>query len=153
MLGEYVFNESSGEYVPYDLAQLMQRYDVSLERLFPKLDTATLQASSEPDLDFLAVAYERDLVHTSDAKATRDYLETRVNGRETAERVSDELESELVRLTCAAAGYRDWIAVAQMKARIDVTGAFTGSTEGVPACCATWSCCGTAAGWPSSCGG
>lgn len=112
---------SDGAYVPYDLAQIMQRYDVSLGRLFPKLDTATLRSSSELDLDFLAVAYERDLVHTSDAKATRGYLETRVNVRETAECVSDELESELVRLTCAAAGYRDWIAVAQLKARIDVT--------------------------------
>jgi len=111
----------AGAYVPYDLAQLMQRYDVSLGRLFQKLDAAVLRAADGLDLDFLAVAYERDLVHTSDAKATRVYLETHVNVRETAERVCDELESELVRLTSAAAGYRDWIAVAQLKARIDVT--------------------------------
>lgn len=108
-------------YVPYDLAQLMQRYDVSLGGLFPKLDTSTLRAADGLDLDFLAVAYERDYVYTSDAKATRAYLETRVNVRETAERVCDELEGELVRLTSVAASYRDWIAVAQLKTRIDVT--------------------------------
>ena len=112
---------SDDAYVPYDLAQLMQRYDVSLGGLFPKLDTATLRAADGLDLDFLAVAYERDYVYPSDAKATRAYLETRVNVQETAERVCDELEGELVRLTSVAAGYRGWIAVAQLKARIDVT--------------------------------
>ena len=88
---------SDDAYVPYDLAQLMQRYDVSLGGLFPKLDTATLRAADGLDLDFLAVAYERDYVYPSDAKATRAYLETRVNVQETAERVCDELEGELVR--------------------------------------------------------
>lgn len=112
-----------GDYVPYDLALLMQRYDVTLGRLFPKLDTATLQADGSLDLDMLALAYERDYVHTSDAKATRVYLETRVNVRETAEALCDELEGELVRMASGAAGYRDWIAVAQCKARIDVTAA------------------------------
>ena len=110
-------------YVPYDLALLMQRYDVSLGELFPKLDTATLWSFPGLDLDFLAVAYERDLVHISDAKATRDYIETRVNVRETAELVCDSLESELVRVTSVAVDYRDWIAVAQLKARTDVTAA------------------------------
>lgn len=113
----------SDDYVPYDLVQLMQRYDVSLERLFPKLDAATLRAEKMLDLDFLAVAYERDYVHDSDAKATSVYLETRVNNRETAEVVCDELVSELGRLASSAVDYHDWIVVAQLKARIDETAA------------------------------
>ena len=112
---------SDGEYVPYDLAQLMQRYDVSLRNLFPKLDSRTLRENTLLDLDFLAAAYERDLVHTSGGKATRQYIEGRVNMRGTAELVGDKLESELVRLASSAATYRDWFAIAELKARIDVT--------------------------------
>lgn len=48
--------------MPYDLAQLMQRYDVSLGGLFPKHGTATLRATDGLDLDSLAVVYERDYV-------------------------------------------------------------------------------------------
>lgn len=115
-----------GEYVPYDLAQLMQRFDVSFGSLFPKLDSRTLREDDLLDLDFLAAACERDLVHTSDGKATRRYVDGSVKTRDTAERVTDELESELVRLTSAAATYRDWFEVANLKARIDATRATYG---------------------------
>ena len=111
------------DYVPYDLRQLMQVYEVSLGRMFPKLDVRTLREDESLDLDFLACAYERELVHTSGAKATREFIERQVNVRTTAERVCDGLESELVRAATAAGGYRDWIAVAELKARIDVTAA------------------------------
>lgn len=110
-----------GVYVPYDLAQLMQRYEVSLSRLFPKLEAVVIEADEGLDLDFLAIAYERDYVHTSDAGATREYIEMHVNTLETAECVCDELQSELIRQTSTAKNYRDWILIAQLKARIDVT--------------------------------
>lgn len=111
------------DYIPYDLAQLMQRYDVTLGNLFPKLDLATLRSDLTLDLDFLAVAYERDYVHTSGAASTVTYIESSVNTRATAEAVCDGLESELVQLASKAVSWRDWVTVAELKARIDVTAA------------------------------
>lgn len=49
-----------GDYIPYDLAQLMERYDVSFRSLFPELDAAALERDRALDLDMLAVAYKRD---------------------------------------------------------------------------------------------
>ena len=111
------------DYVPYDLRQLMQTYDVSLRNLYPKLDARVLREDTSLDLDLLTAAYERELVHTSDAKATRGFIDEQVNVRATAERVCDGLESELVRLASTAATYRDWIGIAELKARIDVMAA------------------------------
>jgi hypothetical protein len=114
------------DYVPYDLAQLMTRYDVSLDELFPSLDAGVLHDWGGIDLDFLAVAYRRDAVLPMDAARTRRFLNDRVLSRETAETVCDRLSSLLVEKAAGAATYRDWTDVAELKARIDVTAASYG---------------------------
>ena len=70
---------SDDAYVPYDLAQLMQRYDVSLGGLFPKLDTATLGAADGLDLDFLAVAFKDFYREHPDFAGAPDGSGARVN--------------------------------------------------------------------------
>lgn len=116
---------SPGDYIPYDLAQLMERYDVSFDGLFPELDAATLEHAGALDLDLLAVAYERDGFRLSSygPSQTARYLAEHVECRATAEAVCDRLCSELVTKTTDARGYRDWFAVAELKARIDVMAA------------------------------
>ena len=114
---------SPDDYVPYDVATLMERYDVCLGSLFPGLDGSVLASDGHLDLDFLAVAYERDFVSGLGAEETRRYLERSVNTLETAHSVCDALCSRLVDLVTRASGYRDWMSVAELKARIDVTSA------------------------------
>lgn len=111
------------DYVPYDLATLMQRYDVALGPLFPELDEGMLRETQGLDLDFLAVAYARDVLTMLDADETRAYLSKRVFCKETAQEVCGGLCSRLVQLVSHACSFRDWIGVAELKARIDVTAA------------------------------
>ena len=114
-----------GDYIPYDLAQLMERYDVSFRSLFPELDAAALERDRALDLDMLAVAYKRDSprLYSFGSSQTERYLAEHVESRDTAEVVCDELCSKLVRKTTVAKGYRDWFAVAELKASVDVLAA------------------------------
>lgn len=115
----------SEDYVPYDLARFMRRYDVSLSALFPELDEGTLRGRSTLDLDLLAVAYVRDRARlfSLGAAQTERYLSEDAEARATVEVVCDRLCSELVQKTTGAKGYRDWFAVAELKARMDVLAA------------------------------
>ena len=111
------------DYVPYELAQFMTRYDVSLEELFPSLDATALRERTDLDLDFLAVAYERDTAMPMNLAQTRRFLDDRVCSRETAETVCDRLLSLLAEKATHSESYIGWTEAAGLKARIDVAAA------------------------------
>lgn len=111
------------DYIPYDLMQRMDRFDVSLQALFPRLDATTLAQDPSIDFDLLSTAYARDFVRQSDADATRIYLDNQVNSCETAKVVFSEIENELLRLAVASHTYRDWFKIAWLKARGDILAA------------------------------
>ena len=109
----------TGSYIPYDLHRRLRVYLLSLDRLFPKLNVEALKARRNLDLELLCLAYRKNFDDLRQRKQTEDFLRQKVDCPENVAAYLKQRYSELLQSLVTVRSYRDWFALAEIKAKID----------------------------------
>lgn len=107
-------------YTPYDIVKRFGRHVVSLGSLFPRLNSAELKAIRNQNYDLLTLAYQQNYEDLTAPQATLRFFENMVYGKSNVERYAHELLQQMEDAVQHAVSYRDWFAVADLKAEIDL---------------------------------
>ncbi|WP_196601792.1 PglZ domain-containing protein [Pectinatus frisingensis] len=109
----------TGSYIPYDLHRRLRVYLLSLDRLFPKLNVEVLKARRNLDLGLLCLAYRKNFDDLRQRKQTEDFLRQKVDCPENVAAYLKQRYYELLQSLATVRSYRDWFALAEIKAKID----------------------------------
>lgn len=118
---KYVLIVERGSYIPYDVLKRYQCYTVSLAKLFPMLDVATIRDMDmqQMNYDLLSIAYDQNFSDHRSKDATRQFIERVVYSRDNIESYLHKRNEEMHTTALQAINYRDWCRVANLKALID----------------------------------
>ena len=107
-------------YIPYDVIKSFRVTRVSLAELFPKLNAAALREEKRLNYELLCMAVKKNFETLTDYEETKTFLEEIVYGKKNVQEYVNLLEQELARAVDVARNYRDWFAIAELKAEIHV---------------------------------
>lgn len=107
-------------YIPYDIHRRLRAYEVSLEHLFPKLNTEVLKVKTETDLDLLCKVYPANFDDLRSSAETERFLRTKVYAKENVEWYLHQKLAELMNRVTGAKTHKDWFAIAEEKAGTDL---------------------------------
>ena len=110
----------SNNYIPYDLQSRLRVYLLSMDRLFPKLNVEALKARRNLDLELLCLAYRKNFDDLRQRKQTEEFLYQKVYCPENVAVYLKQRYSELLQSLTTVKSYRDWFALAETKAKIDM---------------------------------
>jgi hypothetical protein len=108
------------KYVPYDMIRRLRCYQLSFEKLFPKLNAETLREQESLDLDLLSEAYEKNYEDLRGRNKTEEFLRNKVYSADNASRFIKEYYARLLKLAESDCAYKDWMKISEGKARIDI---------------------------------
>ena len=107
-------------YIPYDVQQQFRTTRLSIAKLFPKLNASAIRNAGDLDYNLLTLAYKKNFSDLSTYKATESFIRDSVLGKANVQRYVDDLCKELTEDVDKASSYRNWFAVAEKKAAIQV---------------------------------
>lgn len=110
----------SDAYVPYDIQRRLRVYRVAISSLFPKLNADVLQEANVTDLDLLASAYPTNFDVLLQRQQTEQYLRINVYAQANVKKYLKSRLEELTRKVNQIVNYREWFAIAEEKAKLDV---------------------------------
>lgn len=108
------------QYIPYDILRKLTVYTVSLDNLFPKLHTATLETMDNSALDLLCTAYPTNFDDLHQKRDTEMFLRTKVFNKTNVEAYLKQRLSNLIEKTSNVTRYSEWFEIADEKAQLDV---------------------------------
>ncbi|WP_108775981.1 PglZ domain-containing protein [Lactimicrobium massiliense] len=108
------------KYVPYDVSRRLHCYQLSFEKLFPKLNSDALRDQKSLDLNLLSEAYVKNYEDQRSKSRTEDFLSKKVYVADNAINVVRESYAQLLSLAKRGCNYKDWMKIAEGKARIDI---------------------------------
>lgn len=111
---------SSGVYIPYDVQKCFRVFKVSLAKLFPKLNASVVKRTPELNYDLLCMAYKKNFSDMTAAEDTKEFLEEIVYGKSNIREYVKLLCKQLNTAVVQAKNYKDWFAIAGLKAEIHV---------------------------------
>lgn len=111
---------SSGVYIPYDVQKCFRVFKVSLAKLFPKLNASVVKRTPELNYDLLCMAYKKNFSDLTAAEDTKEFLEEIVYGKSNIREYVKLLCKQLNTAVVQAKNYKDWFAIAGLKAEIHV---------------------------------
>ncbi|MCZ9313287.1 MAG: PglZ domain-containing protein [Methanocorpusculum sp.] len=111
---------SSGVYIPYDVQKCFRVFKVSLAALFPKLNSSVVKGISELNYDLLCMAYKKNFSDLTAVEDTKEFLEEIVYGKSNIREYVKLLCKQLNTSVEEAKSYKDWFAIAELKAEIHV---------------------------------
>lgn len=108
------------DYVPYDILRRLRSYQLSLEALFPKLNSEVLRREKNLDYDLLSEAYEDNYEDLRERHKTEQFLRDKVYVSSNARSFIDKQYANLCSKIKGSCSYQDWMTFAKIKAKIDV---------------------------------
>ncbi len=116
----YLVIARSDDYIPYDIYKKFRCMDISLAKLFPKLNAIVLKAEPELNYDLLAMAYQENFADLQSREATQNFLRNVVCNQENVKNYLGHMVMAFQQLSEQAETYKDWFEIATQKAFIDV---------------------------------
>lgn len=113
----------STSYIPYDLQRRLRAYVLSMDRLFPKLNIEVLRARRDLDLELLCMAYLKNFDDLRRSKQTEEFLQQKVESPENVAGYLKQLHENTLQRAENTTDYKEWFAIAEAKAKIDVLAA------------------------------
>lgn len=110
----------SSDYVPYDIQKRLRAYTLSLSRLFPKLNVDVLREQPRLDYDLLCMAYKKNFDNLKMRPLTEQFIQRKVYSKANLQEYLSRSFDELMDSVTKAKTYKDWIAIAEQKAHLDV---------------------------------
>lgn len=111
---------SPGVYIPYDVQKSFRAFKVSLAKLFPNLNASVVKRTPELNYDLLCMAYKKNFSDLTAAEDTKEFLEEIVYGKSNIREYVKLLCKQLKTAVGEAKTYKDWFAIAELKAEIHV---------------------------------
>lgn len=111
---------TAGTYIPYDVQKCFRVFGVSLAKLFPKLNASAVKNTPELNYDLLCMAYKKNFSDLTVAEDTKEFLEEVVYGKSNIREYVKLLCKQLKDAVDEAKTYKDWFAIAELKAEIHV---------------------------------
>lgn len=108
------------QYIPYDVRRRLSAYIISLEKLFPKLHTATLKDMDKAGLDLLCAAYPANFDDLRQKHDTEIFLRRKVYASANVKEYLREIATDLIERARCITRYSDWFTIAEEKAQLDV---------------------------------
>ncbi|MCF0176017.1 MAG: PglZ domain-containing protein [Bacteroidales bacterium] len=118
--GKIVVMADSGSYIPYDVHRRLRGYAISMGKLFPKLNEDYLREHPELDMELLTQAYKENFDDLRERHKTEEFIKAKVYGRDNVLRYVHRLKEHILQLAADAKTYKDWFAISEEKAKIDV---------------------------------
>lgn len=107
-------------YIPYDIHRRLRAYEVSLQRLFPKLNTEALKGKTETDFDLLCNVYPTNFDDLRSRAETEHYLRVKVYAKANVQVYLQQKLTKLLERVAVAKTHNDWFAIAEEKSKIDL---------------------------------
>ena len=124
--GKYLLIVTKDCYIPYDVLRRFRSVHISLNDLFPKLNTEVLRNRPSLDYNLLSAAYSDNYYDLREKDKTTKFVDENVYGQENIESYLAERKSQLKHMVDVAKTYEDWISIAEKKAMADVLAAKIG---------------------------
>ena len=102
-------------YIPYDIYRRLRAYEVSLQRLFPKLNTEALKGKTETDFDLLCNVYPTNFDDLRSRAETEQYLRVKVYAKANVQVYLQQKLTKLLERVAVAKTHNDWFAIAEEK--------------------------------------
>ena len=113
----------SHSYIPYDMWCRLRSYALSLSSLFPKLNAESLKGKSKIDLDLVCTAYGNVFDNLQQKQQTDTFLRMKVYSESNIRIYLQHRMQSIREKVVKAVTYKDWFAIAEEKALIDVLAA------------------------------
>lgn len=107
-------------YIPYDIHRRLRAYEVSLERLFPKLNADVLKEKTETELDLLSNVYPTNFDDLRSRMETDQFLRVKAYAKANVQWYLEQKLTDLIRRVIGANTHKDWFAIAEEKSRLDL---------------------------------
>ena len=117
---KYVLIVTDNNYVPYDVYARFRQYVLSIKNIMPKLNSLIIKESVKLDYDLLYLAYKDNYDDLNLAIETKHFIQEKVYSKENIEAFVKILATKIDDVAAKAFSYKDWAAVANMKAKFDV---------------------------------
>lgn len=106
-------------YIPFDIRQVFYSIDLSLNNIFPKLNTFVLRSIKNVDYDLLYIGYENLYNDVSSEKSTKEFLDKGLYTNDIITEYVDALKKRLKLMLNKKCTYSSWQRIALYKARIE----------------------------------
>lgn len=117
--GKYLLLVQQGAYVPFDVIRRFKSVDVSVNSLYPNLNSAVIREDTCMDYDLLSTAYSRNYDDLRTPEKTLMFRET-MYSYSTVRDLLNEKMALLHQLVESTVSYKDWCRISALKAEIDV---------------------------------
>ena len=107
-------------YVPYDLRKIFHFVELSIEKLFPNLNSKTIKECSCLNYDLLVQAYSDNYDSYNTPEKTKTFIKEKVYCKDNIQSYVDKNIVLLKDLVSNANNYKDWLAIANLKTDLDL---------------------------------
>lgn len=107
-------------YIPYDIHRRLRAYEVSLERLFPKLNSEVLKGKTETDLDLLCNVYPTNFDELRSRAETDQFFRMKVYAKTNVQWYLQQKLTDLMHRVDEAKTHKNWFSIAEKKAKLDM---------------------------------
>lgn len=111
------------QYIPYDVRQRLLVYRVSLNKLFPKLNTVVVRGLDGIGLELLCEVYPKNFDDLRQRQDTEMFLRCKVYAGANIKSYLEKQYASLLERAGSVSMYDEWFRIAEEKARLDVMSA------------------------------
>lgn len=108
------------KYIPYDIQAHAKVFRFSKSDLFPRINPAVLKNMGAVDYDLISEAYQNDYEMRKTVNESREFLETKVYEKSNVGAFLTDRVQKLIETAQNSVSYREWFAISQKKALLDV---------------------------------
>lgn len=125
--GKYLIIVTKECYIPYDILRRFRSLHISVQDLFPKLNSDVLRNTSCLDYNLLSTAYSCNYYDLRETDKTTEFVRENVYGKENVASYLEDGLGEIKQMAYVAKTYRDWLSIAEKKAKLDLLATKIGS--------------------------
>jgi len=103
-------------YIPYDILQFFNVWELSYSSIFPKLDSYTLKRGKHLDLNLISIAYGDLYGERLSEKETNDFISNTIYKNEYKEEYIKFIDNRIRDLLDELESYKQWFEIAELKA-------------------------------------
>ena len=107
-------------YVPYDLRKIFHFVELSIEKLFPHLNSRIIKECSYLNYDLLIQAYSNNYDSYNTPEKTKTFIKEKVYCKDNIQAYADKNIALLKDLVSNANNYKNWLAIASLKTDLDL---------------------------------
>lgn len=107
-------------YVPYDLRKIFHFVELSIDKLFPRLNSKVIKENLHLNYDLLIQATSKNYDYYNTPEETTKFIKEKVYCKDNIHSYVDKNIALLKDFVSNADNYRDWLVIADIKADIDL---------------------------------